>query len=188
MQIPDVCGRRYRVEHLAKQLQPDVGGSVRKVQRRYRHAQILPHEASRRKNCRQLSWGRTHRKRSSHTTASSCQACELLSAGIRKQFPIPEDEVFLNNGTVGSSLAPVLQAVFDGYHEIEKLAPEDPEDYPMWGYGSSRPFNQFREEVERIGKTLSPIRLVFLDLLLDGCLGCAARLVLINRVFARRAL
>src|SRR5438445_8313046 len=59
MKIPDVCGRRYRVEHLAKQLQPDVGGSVRKVQRRYRHAQILPHEASRRKNCLldKLFWG-----------------------------------------------------------------------------------------------------------------------------------
>ena len=36
--------------------------------------------------------------------------------------------------------------------------------------------------------TLSPILLVFLDLFLDGCLGRAARLVPINRVFARRAL
>jgi isopenicillin-N epimerase len=51
----------------------------------------------------------------------------------------------MNNGTIGSSPAPVLRAVFDGYHEIEKLAPEDPEDYPMWGYGSPRPFNQFRD-------------------------------------------
>src|SRR6202158_397614 len=66
-------------------------------------------------------------------------------AEVRKQFLIPEDEVFLNNGTVGSSPAPVLRAVFDAYNEIEKLAPEDPEDYPMWGYGSPRPFNQFRE-------------------------------------------
>jgi selenocysteine lyase/cysteine desulfurase len=65
-------------------------------------------------------------------------------AEIRKQFLIPEDEVFLNNATVGSSPAPVLRAVFDAYNEIEKLAPEDPEDYPMWGYGS-RPFNQFRD-------------------------------------------
>ncbi len=35
-------------------------------------------------------------------------------AGIRKQFLIPADEVYLNNGTVGSSPAPVLKAVFDG--------------------------------------------------------------------------
>jgi len=65
-------------------------------------------------------------------------------AEIRKQFLIPEDEVFLNNGTVGSSPRPVLRAVFDAYNEIEKMAPEDPEDYPLWGYGP-RPFNQFRE-------------------------------------------
>src|SRR5882762_11633357 len=68
-------------------------------------------------------------------------------AEIRKQFLIPEDEVFLNNGTVGSSPRPVLRAVFDAYNEIEKMAPEDPEDYPMWGYGSPRPFNQFRDPV-----------------------------------------
>ena len=29
---------------------------------------------------------------------------------LRKQFLIPEDEVYLNNGTVGSSPAPVLRA------------------------------------------------------------------------------
>lgn len=31
---------------------------------------------------------------------------------IRKQFLIPEDQFYLNNGTVGSSPAPVLAAVF----------------------------------------------------------------------------
>jgi selenocysteine lyase/cysteine desulfurase len=67
-------------------------------------------------------------------------------AEIRKQFLIPEDEVFLNNGTVGSSPRPVLRAVFDAYNEIERMAPEDPEDYPLWGYGP-RPFDQFREPV-----------------------------------------
>jgi len=107
MQIPDVCGRRYRVEHLAKQLQPDVGGSVRKVQRRYRHAQILPHEASRRKNCRQLSW-------------------------IRKQFLIPEDEVFLNNGTVPgcrkntrSAFAALNPQSCASVHGLLRTAPRD---------------------------------------------------------------
>jgi hypothetical protein len=33
---------------------------------------------------------------------------------MRKQFLIPAEEVYLNNGTVGSSPAPVLRAVFEG--------------------------------------------------------------------------
>src|SRR6266436_5351865 len=61
---------------------------------------------------------------------------------LRKQFLIPADEVYLNNGTVGSSPAPVLRAVFDGYNETEKMAQSDPEDYPIWGYA---PWNQFRD-------------------------------------------
>ena len=35
-------------------------------------------------------------------------------AGMRRQFIIPADEIYLNNGTVGSSPAPVLRAIFDG--------------------------------------------------------------------------
>src|SRR5208283_4226895 len=61
---------------------------------------------------------------------------------IRKQFLIPEDEVYLNNGTVGSSPVPVLSAVFDGYRDSERLAQPDPEDYPIWGYAK---WNQFRD-------------------------------------------
>ena len=61
---------------------------------------------------------------------------------IRKQFLIPEDEIYLNNGTVGSSPAPVLRAVFDGYTSTEKLDETDPEDYPIWGYG---PWNEYRD-------------------------------------------
>src|SRR6266567_6238388 len=61
---------------------------------------------------------------------------------LRKQFLIPEDEVYLNNGTVGSSPAPILRAVFDGYNETEKMAQQDPEDYPIWGYGA---WNEFRD-------------------------------------------
>ncbi|HXM93209.1 MAG TPA: aminotransferase class V-fold PLP-dependent enzyme [Candidatus Dormibacteraeota bacterium] len=61
---------------------------------------------------------------------------------LRKQFLIPEDEVYLNNGTVGSSPAPVLRAIFDCYNDAEKLAQSDPEDYPIWGYA---PWNQFRD-------------------------------------------
>ena len=61
---------------------------------------------------------------------------------MRKQFLIPADEVYLNNGTVGSSPAPVLRAVFEGYEACEKLNEADPEDYPIWGYAS---WNQCRD-------------------------------------------
>ncbi len=63
-------------------------------------------------------------------------------AAIRKKFIIPRDEVYLNNGTVGSCPEPVLRAVFDGYNTLEQMADADPEDYPIWGYG---PWNQFRD-------------------------------------------
>jgi isopenicillin-N epimerase len=61
---------------------------------------------------------------------------------LRKQFLVPADEVYLNNGTVGSSPAPVLRAIFEGYETTEKLNQADPEDYPIWGYGA---FNEFRD-------------------------------------------
>jgi isopenicillin-N epimerase len=61
---------------------------------------------------------------------------------VRKLFLIPEDEIYLNNGTVGSTPAPVLKAVFEGYRDSERLAQTDPEDYPIWGYAA---WNQFRD-------------------------------------------
>ncbi len=63
-------------------------------------------------------------------------------AAIRKQFLIPEDEVYLNNGTVGSSPMPVLKAIFDSYHDSERMAQTEPEDYPIWGYAA---WNEFRD-------------------------------------------
>ncbi len=61
---------------------------------------------------------------------------------LRKQFLIPQDEVYLNNGTVGSSPLPVLRAIVDCYQDAERLAQHDPEDYPIWGYAS---WNEFRD-------------------------------------------
>ncbi len=77
---------------------------------------------------------------------------------VRKKFLIPRDEIYLNNGTVGSSPMPVLQAVFDGYTTLEKMADQDPEDYPIWGYG---PWNQFRDPLaEFVGCKRDEIALV----------------------------
>jgi selenocysteine lyase/cysteine desulfurase len=79
-------------------------------------------------------------------------------AEMRKQFLIPEDEVYLNNGTVGSSPAPVLRAVFDGYTKTEEMDQTDPENYPIWGY---EPYNAYRDPVAAfIGCTRDELALV----------------------------
>jgi len=67
---------------------------------------------------------------------------EAYWTAVRKQFLIPEDEVYLNNGTVGSSPIPVLKAIVDCYHDSERMAQSDPEDYPIWGYAA---WNEFRD-------------------------------------------
>jgi selenocysteine lyase/cysteine desulfurase len=83
---------------------------------------------------------------------------EAYWAELRKQFLIPADEVYLNNGTVGSSPAPVLRTIFDGYNETEKMAQSDPEDYPIWGYGA---WNEFRDPLAAfVGCTRDEIALV----------------------------
>jgi len=67
---------------------------------------------------------------------------DVYWAELRRQFLIPEDEVYLNNGTVGSCPVPVLRAIFDGYSATEKMDQQDPEDYPIWGYAA---WNEFRD-------------------------------------------
>ncbi len=79
-------------------------------------------------------------------------------AEMRRQFLIPEDEVYLNNGTVGSSPAPVLRAVFEGYTTTEKMDQQDPEDYPIWGYAA---WNEFRDPLaEFVGCSREEIALL----------------------------
>jgi len=79
-------------------------------------------------------------------------------AEIRRQFLIPEDEVYLNNGTVGSSPTPVLRAVFDGYTKTEEMDQTDPENYPIWGY---EPYNAYRDPLAAfIGCTRDELALV----------------------------
>ncbi|HEU5402462.1 MAG TPA: aminotransferase class V-fold PLP-dependent enzyme, partial [Terriglobales bacterium] len=63
-------------------------------------------------------------------------------AAVRKQFVIPKDEIYLNNGTCGSTPLPVLKAVFDSYNECEALDDPNPEQYPLFGYGA---FDQYRQ-------------------------------------------
>ena len=79
-------------------------------------------------------------------------------AELRKQFLIPADEIYLNNGTVGSSPAPVLRAIFDAYNTTEKLNQQDPEDYPIWGYAA---WNEFRDPLAAfVGGTRDEIALL----------------------------
>jgi isopenicillin-N epimerase len=83
---------------------------------------------------------------------------EAYWAEVRTLFLIPPDEVYLNNGTVGSSPMPVLQAVIDGFHELEDMADADPERYPIWGY---EPYVEFRDPLARfVGATRDEIALV----------------------------
>lgn len=83
---------------------------------------------------------------------------EAYWAAMRKQFLIPSDEVYLNNGTVGSSPRPVLQAIFDAFNQTEQMGQADPEDYPIWGYG---PWNEYRDPLAKfVGADRDEIALV----------------------------
>ncbi len=77
---------------------------------------------------------------------------------LRKQFVIPADEIYLNNGTVGSSPRPVLRAIFDAFMQTEQMDQDDPEDYPIWGYAA---WNQYRDPLAQfVGATRDEIALV----------------------------
>jgi isopenicillin-N epimerase len=83
---------------------------------------------------------------------------EAYWAALRRQFLIPEDEVYLNNGTVGSSPIPVLHAILECYHDSERMAQKDPEDYPIWGYAA---WNEFRDPLAKfVGASRDEIALL----------------------------
>lgn len=83
---------------------------------------------------------------------------ERYWAEVRRQFLIPEGHVYLNNGTVGSSPRPVLDAVIEGFNALESMDQEDPERYPIWGY---EPYTEFREVLAKfIGATVDTLALV----------------------------
>jgi len=78
-------------------------------------------------------------------------------AALRQQFLIPKDEVYLNNGTVGSSPYPVLKGVIDSFLDTEQMAQADPEQYPIWGY---EPYVAYREALAQfVGATRDQIAL-----------------------------
>jgi isopenicillin-N epimerase len=78
-------------------------------------------------------------------------------AALRNQYLIPKDEVYLNNGTVGSSPYPVLKAVFASYLQTEQMAQTDPEEYPIWGY---EPYAVYRDSLAQfIGATRDQLAL-----------------------------
>jgi selenocysteine lyase/cysteine desulfurase len=78
-------------------------------------------------------------------------------AALRGQFLIPADEVYLNNGTVGSSPYPVLKAIFESFLDTEQMAQADPEQYPIWGY---EPYVAYRDSLAQlVGATRDQIAL-----------------------------
>ena len=86
---------------------------------------------------------------------------EACGTGIRKQFLVPKDEIYLNNGTVRSSPEPVLRPVVDGFRDSEWLAQTDPEDCPLRGYAN---WNQYRDPLAQfVGCTRDELALLRKD-------------------------
>lgn len=82
---------------------------------------------------------------------------EAFWAELRKQYLIPNDEVYLNNGTVGSNPYPVVKGMLDNLRENEQMAQSDPENYPIWGYEAD---NTYRDGLAQfVGATRDQIAL-----------------------------
>lgn len=56
---------------------------------------------------------------------------------VRSHFFLPDDVAYLNNGTLGLSPRPVVDAMYRHMLETESVATRKYGEYPWWGYGPS---------------------------------------------------
>jgi len=84
---------------------------------------------------------------------------EAYWAGLRNQWIFRPGFLYLNNGTNGSCPLPVLRAYIESILKEEQMeSSDDPEAYPLWGYGS---WDEFRKPVAGfVGANLDEIALV----------------------------
>jgi len=84
---------------------------------------------------------------------------EAYWSELRKQWIFRPGFLYLNNGTNGSCPLPVLRAYVESILKEEQMeSSDDPEQYPLWGYGS---WDEYRKPVaEFVGANLDEIALV----------------------------
>jgi selenocysteine lyase/cysteine desulfurase len=56
---------------------------------------------------------------------------------IRGEFLVPDDVAYLNNGTLGLSPRPVIEAMYRHLLETESVKTRKYPEYPWWGYGAT---------------------------------------------------
>ncbi len=66
--------------------------------------------------------------------AAAAATEERLWEKLRKSWLIPDDVLYLNNGSVGATPKPVLDAVERYQLEVERFAGRRYGEYPWWGY------------------------------------------------------
>ncbi len=84
---------------------------------------------------------------------------EAYWAELRKQWIFRPGFLYLNNGTNGSTPRPVLRAYIESILKEEQMeSSDDPELYPLWGYGN---WDVYRQPVaDFVGADLNEIALV----------------------------
>jgi isopenicillin-N epimerase len=83
---------------------------------------------------------------------------EAYWAELRKQWIFRPGFLYLNNGTNGSCPRPILRAYIESILHEEQMESDDPELYPLWGYGN---WDVYRQPVaDFVGAELEEIALV----------------------------
>ena len=84
---------------------------------------------------------------------------EAYWSELRKQWIFRPGFLYLNNGTNGCCPLPVLRAYVESILKEEQMeSSDDPEAYPLWGYG---PWDEYRKPVaDFVGANLDEIALV----------------------------